>query len=69
MPTEFRLPELGEGITEADVIRVLVHPGDAVAVDVDGLDNDVCRLDVDDGYLTSSSSTSNTSVADRKSVV
>ncbi|MFA7296782.1 MAG: 2-oxo acid dehydrogenase subunit E2 [Dehalococcoidia bacterium] len=33
MPTEFRLPELGEGITEADVIRVLVHPGNAIAVD------------------------------------
>lgn len=33
MPTEFRLPELGEGIVEADVIRVLVHPGDAVAID------------------------------------
>ena len=33
MPTEFRLPELGEGITEADVIRVLVRPGDAIAID------------------------------------
>lgn len=32
MPTEFRLPELGEGITEADVIRVLVREGDTVAV-------------------------------------
>lgn len=33
MPTEFRLPELGEGITEADVIRVLVRPGGTVAID------------------------------------
>jgi pyruvate dehydrogenase E2 component (dihydrolipoamide acetyltransferase) len=32
MPTEFRLPELGEGITEADVIRVLVHDGDTLTV-------------------------------------
>ncbi|MEI6665027.1 MAG: biotin/lipoyl-containing protein, partial [Chloroflexota bacterium] len=32
MPTEFRLPELGEGIAEADVIRVLVHEGDTIAV-------------------------------------
>src|SRR5687768_2717689 len=33
MATEFRLPELGEGITEADVVRVLVGEGDTVAVD------------------------------------
>ena len=33
MPTEFRLPELGEGITEADLLRVLVRPGDVIAVD------------------------------------
>lgn len=32
MPTEFRLPELGEGIAEADVIRVLVHEGDTITV-------------------------------------
>jgi pyruvate dehydrogenase E2 component (dihydrolipoamide acetyltransferase) len=27
---EFRLPELGEGITTATVVSILVNPGDAV---------------------------------------
>ena len=30
MPTEFKLPELGENITAGDVVRVLVSPGDTV---------------------------------------
>ena len=33
MATEVRLPELGEGVERADVVRVLVAPGDTVAVD------------------------------------
>lgn len=33
MTVEFALPELGEGITDADVLRVLVAPGDTVALD------------------------------------
>ena len=33
MPTEFKLPELGENITAGDVVRVLVSAGDAVAKD------------------------------------
>jgi pyruvate dehydrogenase E2 component (dihydrolipoamide acetyltransferase) len=33
MPTEFKLPELGENITAGDVVRVLVSPGDTVAHD------------------------------------
>ena len=33
MASEVRLPELGEGIERAEVVRVLVSPGDAVAVD------------------------------------
>jgi pyruvate dehydrogenase E2 component (dihydrolipoamide acetyltransferase) len=33
MPTDFKLPELGENITAGDVVRVLVSPGDAVAKD------------------------------------
>ena len=33
MATEVRLPELGEGVERADVVRVLVVPGDTVAVD------------------------------------
>jgi pyruvate dehydrogenase E2 component (dihydrolipoamide acetyltransferase) len=33
MPTEFKLPELGENITAGDVARVLVKPGDTIAKD------------------------------------
>ncbi|MBI4609317.1 MAG: 2-oxo acid dehydrogenase subunit E2 [Candidatus Rokubacteria bacterium] len=33
MPREFRLPDLGEGLTEAEVIRVLVSEGDLVRED------------------------------------
>lgn len=33
MPTEFRLPDLGEGVEQADVVNVLVKPGETVAVD------------------------------------
>ena len=33
MPTEFKLPELGENITAGDVVRVLVAAGDAVEID------------------------------------
>ena len=33
MPTEFKLPELGENISAGDVMRVLVKPGDSVAND------------------------------------
>ncbi|MGW2894722.1 biotin/lipoyl-containing protein, partial [Streptomyces sp. NPDC001212] len=30
---EFRLPDLGEGLTEAEVVRWLVEVGDVVAID------------------------------------
>ena len=30
MPVEFKLPDLGEGITEGEIIEVLVHEGDEV---------------------------------------
>src|SRR3954462_5203266 len=33
MPTEFKLPELGENISAGDVMRVLVKPGDSVTND------------------------------------
>jgi pyruvate dehydrogenase E2 component (dihydrolipoamide acetyltransferase) len=33
MPTEFKLPELGENVTAGDVMRVLVKPGDTIAKD------------------------------------
>ena len=31
MPTDFKLPELGESVTSGDVLRVLIKPGDTVA--------------------------------------
>ena len=33
MPTDFKLPELGENVTAGDVVRVLVSPGQAVEKD------------------------------------
>jgi pyruvate/2-oxoglutarate dehydrogenase complex dihydrolipoamide acyltransferase (E2) component len=33
MPTDFKLPELGENITAGDVVRMLVAAGDTVAKD------------------------------------
>src|SRR5262245_9980550 len=33
MPTDFKLPELGENVTAGDVVRVLVNPGDTIAKD------------------------------------
>lgn len=33
MPREFTLPDLGEGITEAQIIRVMVKKGDTIALD------------------------------------
>ena len=33
MPTEFKIPELGENVTSGDVVRVLVKPGDTVQKD------------------------------------
>ena len=33
MPTEFKIPELGENVTAGDVVRLLVKPGDTIAMD------------------------------------
>jgi pyruvate dehydrogenase E2 component (dihydrolipoamide acetyltransferase) len=33
MPREFRLPDLGEGLTEAEIVEVLVREGDVIAED------------------------------------
>ncbi|MFQ5414667.1 MAG: biotin/lipoyl-containing protein, partial [Phycisphaerae bacterium] len=33
MPRDFVLPDLGEGIAEAQVVRLMVKPGDYVAED------------------------------------
>lgn len=31
--TVFTLPDLGEGLTEAELVKWLVHPGDTISVD------------------------------------
>src|SRR6187551_2376345 len=33
MPTEFKIPELGENVTAGDVLRVLVKAGDVITKD------------------------------------
>jgi pyruvate dehydrogenase E2 component (dihydrolipoamide acetyltransferase) len=33
MPTDFKLPELGENVTAGDVVRILVKPGESIAKD------------------------------------
>ena len=33
MPTEFKIPELGENVTAGDIVRVMVSPGDSIAKD------------------------------------
>ena len=47
MATEVRLPELGEGVERADVVRVLVAPGDTVAVDQPLLEIETDRATVE----------------------
>src|SRR5687767_15313862 len=48
MPTEFKLPELGENITAGDVVRVLVKAGDSIAKDqpVIELETDKATIEV-----------------------
>ena len=48
---EFRLPDLGEGITEADVLKVYVSPGDTVAIDqpIVEIETEKATLDVPSG--------------------
>src|SRR5215472_13191456 len=29
---QFKLPDVGEGLTEADIVRWLVHPGDKITI-------------------------------------
>src|SRR5256885_16122499 len=33
MPRPFALPDLGEGLTEAEIVKVLVHEGEVIAED------------------------------------
>ena len=48
MPTELKLPELGENVEKGDVIRVLVAPGDVIKVDqpVVELETDKATIEV-----------------------
>jgi pyruvate dehydrogenase E2 component (dihydrolipoamide acetyltransferase) len=48
MPTDFKLPELGENITAGDVVRVLVKAGDTIAKDqpVIELETDKATIEV-----------------------
>lgn len=55
MPTEFKLPELGENIAAGDVVRILVAPGDTVAKD-----QAVLELETDKATIEVPSSVSGT---------
>src|SRR5512134_854302 len=48
MPTEFKLPELGENVPAGDVVRVLVAPGDVIEKDqpVVELETDKATIEV-----------------------
>jgi pyruvate dehydrogenase E2 component (dihydrolipoamide acetyltransferase) len=48
MPTDFKIPELGENVTSGDVVRVLVNPGDVIAKDqpVVELETDKATIEV-----------------------
>jgi pyruvate/2-oxoglutarate dehydrogenase complex dihydrolipoamide acyltransferase (E2) component len=47
MSLEFRLPSLGEGITDADVLRVLVAVGDEVRADQTVLEIETDKATID----------------------
>jgi pyruvate dehydrogenase E2 component (dihydrolipoamide acetyltransferase) len=55
MPTDFKLPELGENITAGDVVRVLVAAGDAVKKD-----QPILELETDKATIEVPSSVSGT---------
>ncbi|MCY3919358.1 MAG: pyruvate dehydrogenase, partial [Chloroflexi bacterium] len=51
MPSDFALPDLGEGIEEADILKIYVKEGDTLAVDqpVMEIETDKATLDVPSG--------------------
>ena len=55
MPTEFKLPELGENVTAGDVVRILVKAGDAVTKD-----QPILELETDKATIEVPSSVSGT---------
>src|SRR5262245_19409335 len=61
MPTEFKIPELGENVTAGDVVRVLVKAGDAIEKD-----QPVLELETDKATIEVPSSVSGT-VQDKQS--
>ena len=48
MPTEIKLPELGENIEKGDVVRILVKVGDVIAADqpIAELETDKATIEV-----------------------
>ena len=55
MPTEFKIPELGENVSAGDVVRVLVKAGDTIAKD-----QPVLELETDKATIEVPSSVSGT---------
>ena len=55
MPTEFKIPELGENVTAGDVVRVLVKAGDTIEKD-----QPVLELETDKATIEVPSSVSGT---------
>ena len=55
MPTEFKIPELGENVSAGDVVRVLVKPGDTIEKD-----QPVLELETDKATIEVPSSVSGT---------
>ena len=55
MPTDFKLPELGENVTAGDVVRVLVNPGDSITKD-----QPILELETDKATIEVPSSVSGT---------
>src|SRR5262245_60332322 len=55
MPTEFKIPELGENVTAGDVVRVLVKAGDSIEKD-----QPVLELETDKATIEVPSSVSGT---------
>ena len=58
MPTEMKLPELGENIEGGDVLRVMINPGDTIAKE-----QPVLELETDKATIEVPSSVSGVTMA------
>src|SRR4030095_4159292 len=47
MPRDFKLPDLGEGLTEAEIVKVLVREGDVIAEDAPLLEVETDKAQVE----------------------